>query len=63
MPLKIFIFFLCKYRMVDIKAETWNKAGVSTIKIHENDNVDKTVLLFFIFLTQTKDLVVRIFMI
>ena len=46
MPLKFFIFFLCKYRMVDIKAETWNKAGVSTIKIHENDNVDKTVLLF-----------------
>ena len=32
--------------MVDIKAETWNKAEVAAIKIQENDNVDKTVLLF-----------------
>ena len=31
--------------MVDISAETWNKAGVDAINIHENDNVDKTVLL------------------
>ena len=34
------------YEVVDIKAETWNKAGVAAIKIHENDNVHKTVLLF-----------------
>ena len=32
--------------MVDIKAETWNKPEVAAIKIQENDNVDKTVLLF-----------------
>ena len=33
------------YNMVDISAKTWNKADVSVIKIHENDNVNKTVLL------------------
>ena len=31
--------------MVSISAETWNKAGVSVIKIHENGNVNKTVPL------------------
>ena len=29
--------FFCMYKMVDISAETWNKAEVSVIKIHEND--------------------------
>ena len=33
------------YKMVDISAETWNKAEVSVIKTHENDNVNKTILL------------------
>ena len=33
------------YKMVDISAETWNKAKVSVIKIHENDDMNKTVLL------------------
>ena len=33
------------YKMVDISAETWNKADVSVIKIHANDDVNKTVLL------------------
>ena len=33
------------YKMVDISAETWNKSEVSVIKIHENDNVSKIVLL------------------
>ena len=37
---------VCMYKMVNMKAETWNKAGVAAIKIHGNDNVDKTVLLF-----------------
>ena len=46
MPPKNYIFLLCKYKMVDIKAEIWNKDGVAAIKVHENDNVDKTVLLF-----------------
>ena len=32
------------YKMVDISVETWNKAKVSVIKIHENDNVNKTLL-------------------
>ena len=35
--------------MVDISAETWNKAEVSVIRIHKNDNVNKTLLkLLFI---------------
>ena len=32
------------YKLVDISAETWNKAEVSVISIHEN-YVNKTVLL------------------
>ena len=43
MSLKKIIFFLCMYKMVDISAETWNKAEVAVINIHENDNVNKTV--------------------
>ena len=31
------------YKMVDISAETWNKAGVSVTRVHENDNVNKTL--------------------
>ena len=31
--------------MVDISTETWNKAEVSVITLHENDDVNKTVLL------------------
>ena len=30
--------------MVDISVETWNKAEVSVINIHENDNPNKTLL-------------------
>ena len=33
------------YKKVDIIAETWNEAGISLIKIHENDDINKTVLL------------------
>ena len=33
------------YKMVYISAETWNKAGVSVIIIHENDDVNTTLLL------------------
>ena len=32
------------YKMVDIGIETWNKAEVSVINIHENDNANKTLL-------------------
>ena len=32
-------------RMIYISTETWNKSEVSVIKIHENDNVIKIVLL------------------
>ena len=31
--------------MVDISAETWNKAGVSVLRIYENDDVNKRLLL------------------
>ena len=40
---KKLIFFLCMYEMVDISAETWDKANVSVIKVHENDNVNLTL--------------------
>ena len=32
------------YKMVDIGVETWNKAEVSVINIHENDNANKILL-------------------
>ena len=44
MPSKNFIFFLCMYKMAHICAETWNRAEVSVIKIHKNDEVNKTPL-------------------
>ena len=37
-------FFLCMYKMVDIRIETWNNAEVSVINIHENDNANETLL-------------------
>ena len=40
----LFFFFLCMYKMVDISVETWNKAEVSVINIHENDNANKILL-------------------
>ena len=43
--IKKFNLFLCVYKSVGISAETWNKAEVSVIKIHENNNVNETVLL------------------
>ena len=33
------------YKMIKICAKTWNNAGVSVLKIHENDDVNKTLLL------------------
>ena len=33
MPWKNFVFFLCMYKMVDIRAETSTKAEVSVIKM------------------------------
>ena len=33
------------YKMVDISAKAWNKAGVPVIKLYENDDVNKTHLL------------------
>ena len=44
---KKFYYFsiYCMYKMVDISTETWNKTGVSVISIHENDDVNKTLLL------------------
>ena len=46
---KILFFVLCLYKMVNISVETWNKAEVSVMNIHENDNANKTFLkLIFI---------------
>ena len=33
------------YKMIKTSAIKWNNAGVSVLKIHENDNVNKTLLL------------------
>ena len=33
------------YKLVGIRAEAWNKAKVAAINIHENDDINKTVLL------------------
>ena len=30
--------------MVDINSNTWNKIGGSVIRVHENDDVNKTLL-------------------
>ena len=40
-----FFFFLCMYKKIKISAETWNNARVSVLKIHENDDVNKTLVL------------------
>ena len=48
MSLKI---LFCMYKMVDISAETSNKAEVSVIRVQENDDVNKTRLLLLLFLT------------
>ena len=32
------------YKMVDISTETWNKTKVSVINIHENNDLNKTLL-------------------
>ena len=39
---KTIFFFLCMYKMVEISAETWNKAK-AVMNVHENDNVNKTL--------------------
>ena len=62
MSLKNIIFFLCMYKMVDISAETWNKAEVVVININENDNVNKTVFKILCISRVKKDGVVKIFM-
>ena len=33
------------YKVVDISAEKWNNTGVYVIRIHENDDVNKALLL------------------
>ena len=39
------MFFLSMYKTVDSSAKTCSKAEVTAINIHENDDVNKTVLL------------------
>ena len=41
-----FNFCVCMFKM-DISAETWNNTGVSVFKIHEDDDVNNTLLLLF----------------
>ena len=51
------------YKLVDISAETWNKAEVTVINIHENDNVNKTLLKLLRISDVKKNGLVKIFMI
>ena len=37
------------YKMIKISAEIRNNAGVFVLKIHENDDVNKTLLLLLCF--------------
>ena len=50
------------YKMVDISAETWNKGGVSVIRVHENGNVNKTFFKLLCVSDVKKRWVVKIFM-
>ena len=43
-PSKKFFFFIV-YKMVDISAETWSTAWVYVLGMHENDDVNKTLIL------------------
>ena len=56
------IFFSCIYKMVDISVKTWNKARVSVIRVHENDNVNKTLFKLLCISDVKRDGVVKIFM-
>ena len=47
------------YKIVDIRAETWNKAGVSLIRVHENNNVNKTLFKLLCISDVKKDGVVN----
>ena len=48
--------------MVDVSAEAWNKVKVSVTKIHQNNNVNKTLLQLLCISTLQKDEVVKISM-
>ena len=51
---------MCK--MVDISAETWNKAGVAAISVHKNNDVNKTLLQLLCISNRWGEGVVKIFM-
>ena len=48
--------------MVDISTETWNKAEVAVINIHENDNVNETLFKLLRISDVKKDGLVKTFM-
>ena len=51
------------YKMNDISIETWNKAEISVINIHKNNNANKTLLkLDALWHDALKNGVVKIFM-
>ena len=50
------------YKMVDISVEAGNKADVSVINVHENDNANKTLLKLLCISNRKKRGVVKIFM-
>ena len=50
------------YKMVDISVEAGNKAEVSVINVHENDNANKRLLKLLCISNRKKRGVVKIFM-
>ena len=50
------------YKMVDISVEAGNKADVSVINVHENDNANKTLFKLLCISNRKKRGVVKIFM-
>ena len=50
------------YKMVNISAETWNKTKISVINIHENDDVNKTLLKLLSISNVKRRWVAKIFM-
>ena len=51
------------YEIVDISAEISNKAELTVINIHQNDNVSKTLFKLLRISAVKKDGLVKIFMI
>ena len=50
------------YKMINISAETWNEAGVCVIRVHEKDNVNKTLFKLICISDVHEDVLIPIIM-